>query len=108
MPVLAPLVRWLSMVAVGYVASNAGSLLRPALKPAGPFLRKLGVGVTLIVTSAIAWAVALLFLLMSLFFYMGNADTYILPSLVTGIISMGIGVALVLIGFNMLRQPYRR
>lgn len=82
--------------------------LKGALAPLAPYLRRLGLGFSLVLSSILAWGAALFFLLLSLFFRLGDnaglAD-FIGPAVTTGLISLVFGIILVFSGFSLLRRP---
>lgn len=94
----------LRLIALRFVTTLAGET-RGVLRPVGPYLRKLGLGLSLVISSLVAWVAALLFLLLALFFGLANLDSFIGPALWSGLVSVVIGIVLVSSGFSMLRWP---
>lgn len=79
-----------------------------AIAPLAPYLRRLGLGVSLVLSSLLAWGAALFFLLLSLFFRLGDSagfEALIGPAVTTGLISLAFGIILIFFGFNLLRRP---
>lgn len=97
---MVPLLR---LLAISAASTFAGQFIG-ALGPVKFSLRKISIGVSLVLSSLLAWATALFFLLLGLFFYLGNVDQYIAPALWTGVISLGIGFILVFWGLKSLRR----
>ncbi len=78
---------------------------RAALFPFMPYLKRLGLGFSLVVASFVAWLMVLLFCLLGLFFYLANLDALTASALWTAVFSFGIGLVLTLLGFSMMRKP---
>ncbi len=69
-------------------------------------LRRIGMGLAVIVSSIVIGSLSLFFLLLSLFFYLGRADSLLGPALWTGAIGGILGIVLVIWGVSMVRRPY--
>ena len=79
--------------------------IKAALSPVAPYLRKLSLGMLVIVLSFGLWLLGLLFLLISLFVYLGGLDAYFHPALWTSLISFLLGLLTVMGGLKLLRRP---
>ena len=79
--------------------------IRLALSPIAPYLRKLGVGLLLVLMSALAWFAGLIFFLLTLFFYFADVAKWLYPALWTGLVSWAVAIIFVLWGMSFLKKP---
>ena len=61
-------------------------------------------GLALLLVAAVAACLALAFLLVSLFFQLADQGGYMMPSLVTGLVSAAVSILLVIEGARQMRR----
>lgn len=89
----------------GKVADRLADEVKAGLAPVGPYLRRLSLGVVLVLMSGFAWFIGLIGLVTTLFLYLSDLSSYVLPALYTSGICWLVAVLMVLLGFNLLRKP---
>ncbi len=62
------------------IAGHVTSHVKSGLSPVAPYLRKLSMGILLIVVSLFGWIFGLLFLVMGIFFYFGQLSNFVEPA----------------------------
>jgi hypothetical protein len=88
----------------GQVANTIERQLKGALSPVAPYLKKLGVGVALLLVSSGVWLLGLLFLLIGLFLSISGLGHYV-AALWTGVVALFLALLLTLFGILQLRRP---
>lgn len=79
--------------------------IKAGISPLAPYLRRISIGVVLILLSVLAWFSGLFFLLVSLFVYLSNLSQYLLPALLTSLTCFVVGFLFVFFGFRFVRRP---
>lgn len=79
--------------------------IKNGISPLAPYLRRVSIGVVLIIISVLAWFSGLFFLLISLFVYLSNLPEYVIPALLTSLACFVIGFLFVFLGFRFVRKP---
>jgi hypothetical protein len=87
-----------------FFGSLHGHVQNSVLAPVSRFARQVSIGLSFLAASMVAWMLSLIFLFLSLFFYMAQINTYSVPALWTGLISLGIGLILAVLGINTMRH----
>jgi|GEM_PF-4548245 len=67
-------------------------------------LKQVGLGLAVIRTSFWFWGTGAIFLLLSIFFKLSPLNAYIFASLVTGLLSLAVGILLTLVGVRLMRR----
>lgn len=92
-------------IATGRIADRVSHEIKRGVSPLAPYLRRLAIGATLLISSALLWFTCFTFLMLGLFFGIASVRTYVAPalwtSLVTGLIALWMSVG----GLGMLRKP---
>lgn len=86
------------------ILSRVEDTIKEQLAPLPIYLRQLGIGLAILISSAIAWSGMLIFLLLAVFFQLANLR-YTDASLLTALLSAVIGFIMVLIGILLVRKP---
>lgn len=86
------------------VLSKVEEGIKERLAPLPVYLRQLGIGVAVLVSSSIPWSGALLFLILAVFFALAHLP-YAVASFYTAAICAGVGAIMVLIGTLLVRKP---
>ena len=92
------LVRYFTNIA----AAKLESTVTQALRPVGPYLKFLAIGIGLLLGAFACYAFALLFFAGSLFFLLALVGSYALAAAQTGIVFLVIGVIFMIIGITLL------
>ena len=92
-------------VATGLIMEKFSNEVKATLSPVGPYLKMISLGVLLVLLSFGLWFMGLVFLLISLFLYLGDVTAYLNPALWTSLTSILLGLILVLSGIKLLRRP---
>ena len=87
------------------ITQELADIVRHALAPLGPYLRRLGFGSMLILLSSIAFGAALLFLLIACFLALSTTTTSVVAALWTALIATGGGGFLLTLGIRAVRRP---
>ncbi len=87
------------------VASRFTSEFQLALAPAVGYVRRVGIGLLIVVLSGVAFLASLSFILLGLFFYLSQADGFMAPAFWTSLMSGIVGLILVFFGLHFIRRP---
>jgi hypothetical protein len=79
--------------------------VKDGLSPLAPYMRKVSVGVTMVIVSAFTWSLTVALLLAGLFLHLGKVDAYVAPALWTGFACFGISLILVIGGLRIIKAP---
>ena len=88
-----------------HIAGRISSTVKAGVAPLGPYLRKLSVGVLMVLLSAPLWFTGVLFLLVSLYLSTSHLGSFLVPGLWTAGASFLIALVLTGVGIGMLKAP---
>jgi len=97
--------KFLTDLIEGYLFDVVNSQMKKVLRPVADYLRRLSVGIVILIISSIAWVASLIFLLLTLFFSLSDYHNLVLPAFWTGLVSIILGTILVSIGIRLVRRP---
>ena len=93
-------------LALQYVTNRLQGTVVSKLAPIGPFVKQLAVGTSLILAGAFSFLFTLLFLAISIFFFLIERAQWGVSGLITGGIFAVIGLILVLVGRGQLTKAH--
>lgn len=80
-------------------------IVRDAVSPLGPYLRRLSLGSAFILLAALGFGAGLIFLLIACYLALSTATTPVAAALWTALVAVSGGIALLLTGLRNLRKP---
>ena len=80
-------------------------LIKASLEPLAAYLRKLSIGVVIVIVSSVAWSTTVVLLLLTLFFAVSPLTRYALPCLYTMGASVVVALVTMLSGLALLKRP---
>lgn len=95
----------LGLLAGSAVSEKIASELKLGISPLAPYLRRISMGVVLIMLSVLSWFSGLFFLLITLFVYLSDLSQFVVPALFTSLTCFLIGCIFVFFGFRLVRKP---
>jgi uncharacterized membrane protein YphA (DoxX/SURF4 family) len=90
---------------MSYAAMEAQSRMKEAISPVAPYLRRLMVGVVIMLSGIGAMWLGFIFLALSVFTQLLELPDFTMPALWTGLIFIGVGLILFGSGLLMIRRP---
>lgn len=88
-----------------YVSSEIEGVLKDALSPVAPYLRTLSIGSVLVIVSAVAFSLSLLFSGGALFFMISHFEDLAVAAVWSAVFFLVVGCAFVAAGFRLIRKP---
>jgi hypothetical protein len=87
------------------IANRIASGVKAGVAPLGPYLRRLSLGVLMVLLSAPLWFTGVLFLLVSLYLSTSHLGSFMVPGLWTAGACFLVALVLTGVGMGMLRPP---
>lgn len=88
-----------------YLLDIVNDQAKRLFRPIAEYLRRLGIGLAILIVSAIAWSASLVFLLLTLFFALSEYHNLVLPAFWTAAASICVGIVFLLVGLTLVRKP---
>ena len=92
-------------IVLAQVSARVEQEIKQLFAPVAPYLRRLGIGLALLLVSAGMWLIGLLFILIGLFFSLSSPSVYTHAAFWTAGVSLIIAASIAGIGISQLKQP---